>query len=103
MYNARHSFGTSLARDGVDVRTIQGLMRHERLATTEQYMAYAPQAELAQRISVALQPRGEHRGAAGSTQPFDLSEFVSKLDEVVPAKWSREVQRILEQAARGQA
>jgi integrase len=34
MYNARHSFGTSLARDGVDVRTIQALMRHDRLTTT---------------------------------------------------------------------
>ncbi|MDQ6804970.1 MAG: site-specific integrase, partial [Actinomycetota bacterium] len=64
MYNARHSFGTSLARNGVDVRTIQALMRHDRLTTTEQYMAYAPQPELAERISVALRPRGEHRETA---------------------------------------
>jgi integrase len=101
MYNARHSFGTSLARDGVDVRTIQALMRHDRPATTEQYMAYAPQPELAERISEALRPRREHREMARSSVPpaFDLAEFLAKLDEEVPAKWSREVQRLLEQTA----
>jgi integrase len=56
MYNARHSFGTGLARDGVDVRTIQALMRHKRLDTTEIYMAYAPQPDLAERIGRALDP-----------------------------------------------
>jgi integrase len=98
MYNARHSFGTSLARDGIDVRTIQALMRHDRLTTTEQYMAYAPQPELAERISAALKPRASNRQAARSSPPpFDLSAFLAKLDEEVPAKWSREVQRLLEQ------
>jgi integrase len=47
MYNLRHSFGTRLAARGVDVRTIQALMRHTRLSTIEQYMAYAPRPELA--------------------------------------------------------
>lgn len=46
MYNLRHSFGTTLARKGVDVRTIQALMRHERITTTEQYMAYRPSPSL---------------------------------------------------------
>ena len=101
MYNARHSFGTSLARDGVDVRTIQALMRHDRLTTTEQYMAYAPQPELAERISAALRPRGEQRAPAQPSAPsFDLSAFLAKLDEEVPAKWSREVQRLLAQTGR---
>lgn len=104
MYNARHSFGTSLARDGVDVRTIQALMRHQRLTTTEQYMAYAPQPELAERISAALRPRGEQRGAARSPVPsVDLSVFLAKLDEEVPAKWSREVQRLLAEAGGGRS
>jgi len=57
MYNLRHSFGTTLAQRGVDVRTIQALMRHERITTTEQYMAYRPQPELARQITRALDPR----------------------------------------------
>jgi integrase len=56
MYNTRHSFGTGLAREGIDVRTIQALMRHKRLDTTEIYMAYAPQPDLAHRIGRALDP-----------------------------------------------
>jgi integrase len=56
MYNLRHSFGTALARDGVDVRTIQALMRHERITTTEQYLAYSPQPDLADRLARALDP-----------------------------------------------
>lgn len=46
MYNLRHSFGTTLARNGIDIRTVQALMRHDRLSTTEQYMAYSPRPDL---------------------------------------------------------
>ena len=56
MYNLRHSFGTALVRSGLDIRTIQALMRHERITTTEQYLAYAPHPDLADRLARALDP-----------------------------------------------
>jgi len=36
-HSLRHSYGTSLVRAGVDLRTVQELMRHESLATTQIY------------------------------------------------------------------
>lgn len=36
-HSLRHSFGTELVRAGVDLRTVQELMRHETLQTTELY------------------------------------------------------------------
>ena len=54
MYNSRHNFGTALAREGVDVRTIQTLMRHKRLSTTEIYMAYSPRPDLHRTLVRAL-------------------------------------------------
>jgi integrase len=58
MYNSRHSFGTALAREGVDVRTIQTLMRHKRLSTTEIYMAYSPRPDLHRTLVRALSGAG---------------------------------------------
>ena len=96
MYNLRHSFGTSLAAKGVDVRTIQALMRHKRMNTTEQYMAYAPRPELANQITRALDPRSlpenvlPIRPASGDA----TATFLERLEEEIPAKWLREVQRL---------
>ncbi len=36
-HQLRHYFGTALVRNGVDLRTVQELMRHESLATTALY------------------------------------------------------------------
>jgi integrase len=94
MYNARHSFGTSLARSGVDVRTISALMRHDRLSTTEQYMAYAPQPELASRIAQALAPQAG-REPGRPVEGIDLVELDARLDEEIPARWADEVRRLV--------
>jgi integrase len=94
MYNLRHSFGTTLARRGVDVRTIQALMRHKRMNTTEQYMAYRPQPELAGQITRALDPHSLPENVT-PIRPASAASFLERLEEEIPAKWLREVERII--------
>jgi integrase len=93
MYNLRHSFGTTLAQRGVDVRTVQALMRHERITTTEQYMAYRPQPELASQITRALDPRSLPENVSPMRSGAAAS-LLERLEEEIPAKWLREVERI---------
>jgi integrase len=101
MYNLRHSFGTSLAAKGVDVRTIQALMRHTRLNTTEQYMAYAPRPELANQITRALDPHSlpENVVPLRPVSGDATATFLERLEEEIPAKWLREVQRLYAETA----
>jgi integrase len=96
MYNLRHSFGTTLASRGMDVRTIQALMRHDRITTTEQYMAYRPQPELASQITRALDPNSLPENVTPIRPPSGgtLATFLERLEEEIPAKWLREVQRL---------
>ncbi len=94
MYNLRHSFGTTLAQRRFDVRTIQALMRHKRLTTTEQYMAYRPQPELAGQITRALDPRSLPANVS-PIRAASAASFLERLGEEIPAKWLREVERLL--------
>lgn len=98
MYNLRHSFGTTLASSGVDVRTIQALMRHDRLTTTEQYLAYAPQPDLADQITRSLDPDSPPRDVSAIRLTDDSAPtFLERLEEEIPAKWVREVRRLYAQ------
>jgi integrase len=96
MYNLRHSFGTTLARNGVDIRTVQALMRHDRLSTTEQYMAYSPRPDLADQIARALDPHSipEKVPLIRSLSEDSQATFLERLEEEIPAKWLQEVQRL---------
>jgi integrase len=97
MYNLRHSFGTTLARSGIDIRTVQALMRHDRLSTTEQYMAYSPRPDLAAQIARALDPHSLADDSVSVHAPSDdrTATFFERLEEDIPAKWLREVQRLV--------
>jgi integrase len=53
-HDLRHTFGTTMARAGVEVGTIQAWLGHADLATTQLYMHYAPQAQDASRIAAAF-------------------------------------------------
>jgi integrase len=97
MYSARHSFGTGLAREGVDLRTIQGLMRHRRLSTTAIYMAYSPRPDLKHAVTRAFHGDDSHTGEAPEAAgPRPSADFWERLDEEVPAKWARVVRRLLD-------
>lgn len=53
-HDLRHTFGTTMARKGVPVGTIQAWMGHADLGTTQIYMHYAPQDRDADLIGEAF-------------------------------------------------
>jgi integrase len=53
-HDLRHTFGTTMARQGIPVGTIQAWMGHADLATTQLYMHYAPAASDAALIDAAF-------------------------------------------------
>lgn len=71
-------------------------MRHDRLSTTEQYMAYSPRPDLADQIARALDPHSlpENVVPMRPASPDERAKFFERLEEEIPAKWLREVQRL---------
>jgi integrase len=57
-HDLRHTFGTTMARLGADVVSIQAWMGHADIATTQRYMHYAPKtgvaAELSRKVAAEL-------------------------------------------------
>lgn len=62
-HRLRYSFGTTLARAGVQVRVVQELLRHQSLVTTQRYLAVddAEKAEAVRRLSGWPRPDGGAR------------------------------------------
>jgi len=56
-HDLRHTFGTTMARAGVPVTTIQAWMGHADIQTTQIYMHYAPAHGDAGAIDDAFRPR----------------------------------------------
>src|SRR5207253_10628531 len=50
LHKWRHSYATNLLQSGVDVRTVQQLLGHESLATTEKYLKVVSLADLMPKI-----------------------------------------------------
>jgi hypothetical protein len=76
-------------------------MRHARITTTEQYMAYAPRPELAHQITRALDPRSlrEHCTQRPVVDDVGHAALLARLEEEIPAKWLRELERVLADTA----
>ena len=55
-HDLRHTYGSLLAADGVDLVTIQSAMGHSALATTGRYLHARPASEQAARFTRAFQP-----------------------------------------------
>lgn len=61
-HSLRHSFGTHLADEDVDVAVIQKLMMHESLATTQIYTGVSERRKRAGILALAPMPIPDHSG-----------------------------------------
>jgi Phage integrase family len=98
----RHSFGTTLAQRAIDVRTIQALMRHDRITTTERYMAYRPQPELVGQITRALDPHSLPETVT-PIRTDSTTSLLERLEDEIPAKVAARGRTHLRRAAHNAA
>jgi integrase len=64
-HDLRHTFGTQMAAAGMPMRTLQELMGHRDIATTQRYADYAPNAREAELVAAAF-ARAENGRVNGS-------------------------------------
>jgi integrase len=60
-HDLRHTFGTTCAAKGIDLRRIQAWMGHADLKTTQRYLHYVPQHDDAARLTAAFTAESVHR------------------------------------------
>jgi integrase len=56
-HDLRHTFGTTCAAKGIDLRRIQAWMGHADIQTTMRYLHYVPQHDDAARLTAASRPK----------------------------------------------
>ena len=61
-HSLRHSFGTDLVEEGVDIRVVQELMMHESLATTQIYTGVSERRKREGILMLPVRELSEHSG-----------------------------------------
>jgi integrase len=56
-HDLRHTFGTQMAAKGMPMRTLQELMGHRDIETTQRYADYAPNSQEADLVNQAFAPQ----------------------------------------------
>src|SRR3954449_5732375 len=59
-HDLRHTFGTTCAARGIDLRRIQAWMGHADIQTTMRYLHYVPQHDDAARLTAAFTSESVH-------------------------------------------